>query len=115
MNSKRRTPMVAFVLESMVTCPACGHTQVELMPVDACQYFYECTGCRGTAEAEGGGLLRVLLVRYREMPTEADRWRRVRRRIIIRRESPSPVRPTNSSRASCEKRCSSRISASSIT
>ena len=37
--------MVAYVLESMVTRPACGHTQVELMTVDACQYFYECTGC----------------------------------------------------------------------
>ena len=37
--------MVAYVLESMVTCPACGHTQAERMPVDACQYFYECKGC----------------------------------------------------------------------
>jgi hypothetical protein len=33
-------------LESTLTCPACGHVQVETMPTDACQYFYECPGCR---------------------------------------------------------------------
>ena len=32
-------------LESILTCPACAHAQVERMPVDACQYFYECTRC----------------------------------------------------------------------
>jgi len=37
--------MVALVMESMVTCQACAHTQVELMPVDTCQYFYERKGC----------------------------------------------------------------------
>jgi hypothetical protein len=37
--------MVALVMESMVTCPACAHTQVERMLADACQYFYECKGC----------------------------------------------------------------------
>ena len=34
-----------LVLESVLTCPACAHAQVEPMPVDACQYFYECTRC----------------------------------------------------------------------
>jgi len=29
-----------------VTCPVCGHQAVEAMPTDACQYFYECTGCQ---------------------------------------------------------------------
>ena len=32
-------------MESLITCPACTHMQVERMPVDACQYFYECKGC----------------------------------------------------------------------
>ena len=36
----------AMMLESAITCPACGHTQVETMPTDACQYYYECNGCR---------------------------------------------------------------------
>jgi len=32
-------------LESTITCPECGHAQRETMPTDACQFFYECTGC----------------------------------------------------------------------
>jgi hypothetical protein len=30
---------------SVLTCPECGHRQKETMPADACQFFYECTGC----------------------------------------------------------------------
>jgi hypothetical protein len=37
--------MTSMVLESMITCPRCGHAQRESMPTDACQFFYECTGC----------------------------------------------------------------------
>lgn len=32
-------------LESTLTCPNCGHRETETMPVDACQYFYECVAC----------------------------------------------------------------------
>jgi hypothetical protein len=32
-------------LRSTLTCPACGHQAAETMPVDFCQYFYECKGC----------------------------------------------------------------------
>ncbi|MCW8904128.1 GDCCVxC domain-containing (seleno)protein [Sedimenticola sp.] len=32
--------------ESVITCPACGHRKTERMPTDACQWFYECEGCR---------------------------------------------------------------------
>jgi alkylmercury lyase len=34
------------ITESTITCPVCGIAKVEMMPTDACQYFYECTGCR---------------------------------------------------------------------
>ena len=27
-------------LQSIITCPKCGHKKEETMPVDACQYFY---------------------------------------------------------------------------
>ena len=38
--------MVAAVqLESVITCPLCGHRARERMPTDACQFFYVCTGC----------------------------------------------------------------------
>ncbi|WP_038034461.1 GDCCVxC domain-containing (seleno)protein [Thermopetrobacter sp. TC1] len=33
------------VLHSTITCPHCGHKKTETMPTDACQWFYECTGC----------------------------------------------------------------------
>jgi len=33
------------VLDSIITCPHCGRTKSERMPVDACQILYECTGC----------------------------------------------------------------------
>jgi len=32
-------------LKSTITCPECGFSKEEIMPSDACQYFYECTNC----------------------------------------------------------------------
>jgi transcription elongation factor Elf1 len=32
-------------LESMLTCPKCGHQATGIMPTDACQFFYDCKGC----------------------------------------------------------------------
>lgn len=32
-------------LESRITCPRCGYQKTETMPVDACQWYYECQGC----------------------------------------------------------------------
>lgn len=31
--------------ESLLTCPECGHAEAEVMPTDACIYFYDCKGC----------------------------------------------------------------------
>ena len=28
-----------------ITCPSCGTKKAEMMPTDACQFFYECIGC----------------------------------------------------------------------
>ncbi|QGT77715.1 hypothetical protein GM160_01750 [Guyparkeria halophila] len=39
-------PSANIFLESTITCPECGHSQTETMPTDACQWFYECVGCR---------------------------------------------------------------------
>jgi hypothetical protein len=33
------------ITESTITCPVCSTARLESMPTDACQYFYECTGC----------------------------------------------------------------------
>ncbi|WP_411818489.1 GDCCVxC domain-containing (seleno)protein [Hyphococcus sp. DH-69] len=32
-------------LKSTITCPECGHKSLNEMPIDACQYFYDCEGC----------------------------------------------------------------------
>lgn len=34
-----------IVTESTLTCPACGRQSTESMPVNACQYYYDCRGC----------------------------------------------------------------------
>ncbi|MDD1494077.1 MULTISPECIES: GDCCVxC domain-containing (seleno)protein [Burkholderia] len=33
------------VLESVLTCPHCGFAKQDTMPMDACQYYYECSNC----------------------------------------------------------------------
>ncbi|AXT41719.1 GDCCVxC domain-containing (seleno)protein [Yoonia sp. R2331] len=40
------TTETVVVLESTLTCPDCGHVETEMMPTDACQWFYECKSCQ---------------------------------------------------------------------
>lgn len=35
----------SVVTRATITCPVCGAARGEEMPVDACQFFYECTSC----------------------------------------------------------------------
>jgi len=37
--------MNKIISKSTITCPKCGHVETEVMPTDACQWFYECKGC----------------------------------------------------------------------
>ncbi|HAC15863.1 MAG TPA: hypothetical protein DCE78_07965 [Bacteroidetes bacterium] len=32
-------------LFSTISCPTCSHQKKEIMPINACQYFYECEKC----------------------------------------------------------------------
>lgn len=34
-----------IMVRSRITCPSCAHAADEAMPLDACQWFYECRGC----------------------------------------------------------------------
>ena len=34
-----------LIEQSEITCPQCGHREVETMPTNACQFFYDCRGC----------------------------------------------------------------------
>ncbi|MDZ4746641.1 MAG: GDCCVxC domain-containing (seleno)protein [bacterium] len=41
-------------LQSTITCPICGHMKVETMPVDGCQFFYECENCQTVLKPKQG-------------------------------------------------------------
>lgn len=38
--------MKEIIYQSVIRCPFCGFEKEETMPVDACQFFYECTNCK---------------------------------------------------------------------
>ncbi|HEY2862033.1 MAG TPA: GDCCVxC domain-containing (seleno)protein [Casimicrobiaceae bacterium] len=42
------------ILASALTCPVCGVTTVESMPVDACLFFHECAGCHARLRPKPG-------------------------------------------------------------
>ncbi|MDX1453776.1 GDCCVxC domain-containing (seleno)protein [Litorivivens sp.] len=37
--------MSPIVLTSELTCPECGFKKTEHMPLEFCQWFYDCPGC----------------------------------------------------------------------
>jgi hypothetical protein len=39
---------------STITCPLCGVAASETMPIDACQFFYQCSGCGGMLRPKPG-------------------------------------------------------------
>lgn len=44
----------SIIQESVVTCPMCGFSRAERMPVDACQWFYECSHCHALLRPKPG-------------------------------------------------------------
>lgn len=48
------------LLESVLKCPECGHTKQEIMPTDACLWFYECERAERSSTLLGRGRLAVL-------------------------------------------------------
>ncbi|QFU76381.1 hypothetical protein EY643_12310 [Halioglobus maricola] len=46
--------MAKPMLNSEITCPACGHKKTEIMPTDACQWFYECESCHELLKPNSG-------------------------------------------------------------
>ena len=49
---KRR--MNTVLLISTITCPECGQEKEEIMPTDACQFFYQCTVCQVVLKPKPG-------------------------------------------------------------
>ena len=46
--------MPTAVTQATITCPECGHAQIETMPTSACLFFYACTGCGVTLQPRRG-------------------------------------------------------------
>ena len=46
--------MRKVILESILTCPLCGYSKAEIMPTDACQWFYECEQCHTVLKPKPG-------------------------------------------------------------
>jgi hypothetical protein len=46
--------MTNIILASIITCPKCNHQKTEMMPTDACQYFYECENCKQILKPNSG-------------------------------------------------------------
>lgn len=46
--------MSAIVLESVLNCPHCGFAKQEIMPTDACQFYYECNNCKAVLRPNPG-------------------------------------------------------------
>ncbi len=36
----------SVILQSTLTCPHCGRASTEMMPTNACQFFFQCPHCR---------------------------------------------------------------------
>ncbi len=41
-------------LDSIVTCPLCGHKKEEIMPRASCLFFYECENCKAILKPKSG-------------------------------------------------------------
>jgi hypothetical protein len=44
----------SIILQSVITCPKCGHQKEEKMPTDACQFFYACDNCHEVLKPKKG-------------------------------------------------------------
>jgi len=41
-------------LQPTITCPQCGFSKEETIPVDTCVFFYECTHCKQVLRPRAG-------------------------------------------------------------
>jgi len=41
-------------VQSVLTCPHCGHETMETMPSDSCLFFYQCVQCKGLIRPKAG-------------------------------------------------------------
>ncbi|HMG10350.1 MAG TPA: GDCCVxC domain-containing (seleno)protein [Mucilaginibacter sp.] len=62
------------VLISEITCLSCGFKKQEEMPVDSCQYFYQCDHCKAVLKPKDGDCCVFCSYgTYKCPPIQADR------------------------------------------
>jgi len=74
--STRNIRTFVMELRSTLTCPRCGHQATETMPTDACQFFYNCKGCRAVLRRQ-----RMLSKRKRQAMSRPKKGRRAQRAL----------------------------------
>jgi hypothetical protein len=74
--------LLTMQLTSIITCPSCGHSAAEVIPTDACLYFYECGRYGERLRPKPGRLLRLLLVRFTAVPADSSSARQRRRPLL---------------------------------
>lgn len=50
----RSTAQPEPLLQSVITCPKCGHRAEETMPTNACLFFYDCSQCGAMLKPKSG-------------------------------------------------------------
>jgi hypothetical protein len=61
-----------ILLQSVITCPGCGHQQEETMPTNACQFFYECTNCKSRLKPQAGDCCVFLQLWFSKMSANTN-------------------------------------------
>jgi hypothetical protein len=52
----------SITLKSIITCPECGHQKEEIMPTDACRFFYECENCKNVLKPKRATAVYIVLM-----------------------------------------------------
>jgi hypothetical protein len=53
-QAARSIVSLPMVTKSIITCPICGFATEKVMPIGACEFFYECTNCKTVLKPKAG-------------------------------------------------------------
>lgn len=58
---------------STITCPNCGFRKTELMELNSCQFFYECTKCKSSLKPREGDVSILIWACFLSSPLPPER------------------------------------------
>lgn len=53
-QKNNQSSMASIQLQSIITCPNCQFSKEEMMPTNACQFFYDCENCKQVLKPKAG-------------------------------------------------------------